>query len=79
MCMIYSSGLPLLYIITLLFLCTLYCLDKCYLLRSYKNPLSVDNRMDTQTIRFLRFVIPIHIMFSMYTYGNSYFFEDDDT
>ncbi len=76
--MIYSSGLPLLYLITFLFLSVQYFLDKYYMLKVYRRPPSLDDRMDRVARKSLYFLIFIHIIFSIFIYGNSDIFEDDE-
>ena len=74
--MIYCSGLPLLYIITFLFLIIQYWIDKYFMLRLYKKHPSVDDKMDKTAGLALYYLIYVHIIFSIFIYGNSDIFEE---
>jgi hypothetical protein len=76
--MIYSAGLPLLYFITFIYLTVLYFLDKYYMLKVYRRPPSLDARMDRVARKSLWVLIFLHIIFSIFIYGNADIFEEDE-
>jgi len=68
--LIYSSGIPLLYLCCFLFFVLTYWIDKWLVLRLYKSPPHIDLYVTKLFNIILLFAIIIHFVFAIWIYGN---------
>ena len=74
-CLLYSSGIPLLYPITLFLLCLQYCMDKWYIVRHCRKP---DNNLQKLPKAVRNFMFPMilfHTIFAIWSYSHSAIFD----
>lgn len=83
--MLYSSGMPILYIIAFLSFFTSYWVDKflcksiisflySIVLRVYRTPPRYDTALATKTRKIIKYSIFLHFIFGFYMYSNSSIF-----
>jgi hypothetical protein len=68
--LIYSPGMPILYVCCFLFLSVTYWVDKCLLLRFYRSPPHIDLFVAKLFDIILLFGLILHFCFAIWTYGN---------
>jgi hypothetical protein len=68
--LIYSSGMPILYVCCFLFLFFTYWIDKFLILRFYRNPPHIDLYMSKLFYFIILFGVIIHYCFGIWIYGN---------
>jgi hypothetical protein len=70
-----SSGMPILYVCTFLFLFLTYWLDKFMMLRYYKTPPQMDLYLSRMFEFYIYISVIIHLCFGIWTYGNDTYFD----
>lgn len=76
--MLFSSGMPILYLSTFLQFMTVYWADKLYFLKICKTPKFYNDEMQ-ELVRDILYLTPfIHAIFAIYVYGNSTIFIDSN-
>jgi hypothetical protein len=73
-CLLYGSGLPLLFVSTFLNLNIIYWLDKFFLLKICKNPKNFDDKLEISVRRVLYLMLVIHLAVAVWVYGNPLIF-----
>jgi hypothetical protein len=73
-CLLYGSGLPLLFVSTFLNLIIIYWLDKFFLLKICKNPKNFDDKLEISVRRVLYIILVIHLGVAVWVYGNPLIF-----
>ncbi|CAD8090541.1 unnamed protein product [Paramecium sonneborni] len=73
---LYSSGMPLLYLTTALFLFITFCSDKYYLLHFCKIPPKVDDSIAKLVRQILKLLLIWHTIFSIWIYGSTKLFPE---
>jgi hypothetical protein len=68
--LMYSSGMPILYLCCFLYLLVTYWVDKWLILRFYRNPAHIDLFMSKLFNHIILYGIIIHFCFGIWTYGN---------
>ena len=74
-CFMYGSALPLLYIVTFVYLLSRFWQDKFKLLGYCRNPINIDERLELMVRRAIFFGIMFHLVYSIYFFGNTDIFE----
>ncbi|CAD8188725.1 unnamed protein product [Paramecium pentaurelia] len=74
---LYSSGMPLLYLTTALFLFITYCCDKYFLLHFCKTPPKVDDSVAKLVRQILKLLLIWHVIFSIWIYGSTKLFPEN--
>ena len=70
-CLMFSSGMPILYLVTFVHLSVMFWIDKIYLLRVCRTPKNYDRYM-AEKVRQVLFYAPIvHILFAVALFGNN--------
>jgi hypothetical protein len=69
-CMLYSSGMPLLYVIGFLQLLLSYFVDKYFVLKSCKKSANFDEKMDILVKNTMVYAAIIHLIFAIWIYGS---------
>lgn len=77
--MIYSSGIPILYLTVFLFFLITYYVDKILVLRFYQKPPKIDIYISRVYNYIIFFSILIHLGFSIWMYGNKYILVDSSS
>ncbi len=75
--LVYSSGMPILYICCCLFFILTYWVDKCLILKFYKNPPRIDLYISRLFDLIIIFAIIVHYGFGIWTYGDSSILTDN--
>jgi hypothetical protein len=76
--MVYSSGMPSLYLLSFVFFLISYWIDKILILRYYRSPPHINLYM-SKLFTFLIFLgIIIHLCFGIWIYGNKYILPYND-
>jgi hypothetical protein len=70
--LLYSSGMPLLYLLCFIFFITTYYLDRILLVKLYRSPPHIDLRMSKFFMKFIYWGVIIHLCFSIWIFGNKY-------
>jgi hypothetical protein len=71
-----SSGMPILYICTFLFLFLTYWIDKFMILRFYKTPPQMDLYLSKMFELYIYILVIIHLCFGIWIYGNNAYFDE---
>jgi len=74
--LLYSSGMPILYVCCLLYLFVIYWIDKYLILRFYRTPPNTDFYNSSFFSQLILFAIIVHCCFGIWTYGNFDIFYD---
>lgn len=69
-CLMYSGGMPILYICAFFFIFLTYWIDKLLFLRFYRIPPKYDSSIAKILMRKINVAIIVHTCFSIWTYGN---------
>ncbi len=77
--LIYSSGIPLLYICCFFFFLITYWIDKFLVLRLYRNPPHIDLYVSKLFNMVILVGMIIHLCFAIWIYGNTHILSDSST
>jgi hypothetical protein len=77
--LMYSSGMPILYLCIFFFLLLTYWIDKILFLRYYRIPPQFDNFISNIFLNTVLFAILVHTLFGIWIYGNPYFLVDSSS
>jgi hypothetical protein len=66
----FSSGMPVMYIILAIIFATTYWIDKWLLLRFYKSPKNFDDSTIKFTVSMLKISFPTHFIIGYFMLGN---------
>lgn len=72
--MIYSSGMPLLYLVGVVQFCTMYWVDKFLFVRVYRKPPSYGMELASIARSVIVYAIILHLCFGFYMFSNSAIF-----
>ena len=75
--LVYSSGMPLLYVVCFFYFFILYWIDKLMILRFYKKPPKTDIYIANLFNIIILFGMVIHYAFGIWTYGNKNILTDN--
>ena len=71
LCMMYSSGIPVLYPICAFYFAVTYWFDKYMLFRWYKRPVMLDNYIAMRTLSWFKFALLLHVLIGVVMYSNN--------
>jgi hypothetical protein len=69
--MMYSSGMPVLYIVGMFQIFVTYWVDKLLFLRFYKTPPRYGIGMSSVVRKSMEYAVILHILFGIYMFSNS--------
>lgn len=70
-CLIYSSGIPILYPIVCFYFMLVYVCDKYMLFRWYKKPAVLDGHIALNSLEWFKFALFMHVIFGSVMYSSS--------
>eukprot|EP00347_Sterkiella_histriomuscorum_P019608 403340984 len=76
--MIYSSGMPILYLVAMTQFFMMYWVDKFLFIKVYKNPPRYGIELSDISRKVLMYSVLVHLCFGFYIYSNSSIFTYDD-
>mmetsp|Transcript_26165 Transcript_26165/g.29977 ORF Transcript_26165/g.29977 Transcript_26165/m.29977 type:complete len:1296 (-) Transcript_26165:170-4057(-) len=77
-CMMYSSGIPFLYVAAFLTFILTYWIDKLLILRMYKTPPKLDDKVQATARGMLPLAAIIHLIMGIWMYGNTSILTTDE-
>jgi hypothetical protein len=77
--LVYSSGLPILYICCFFYFLITYWIDKWLMLRFYRNPPHIDLYVSNIFTLIILFGVIVHFSFAIWIYGNGELLTDSST
>jgi hypothetical protein len=73
----YSSGLPILYLISFFFMFFIYYFDKFYVLLFCRKPNKINGELHDFMVSILKFIPLIHCLFAVHVFGTPSIFLGD--
>lgn len=77
-CLMYSSGLPMMYPIAMLFNIILYWVYKCLLLKFYQKTTNFNEKLVLDSISLVKYGIFFHLLIGIWMYSNSSILSTDN-
>lgn len=69
--MMYGSGIPILYPISVIFFIATYWCDKLLIFNYYKKPELLDESLALKTLAWFKYALVLHVIGAVYMYSNS--------